>query len=144
MSRGFQIIASTMKRWLVALLVVALVLLLVILLFKPKPPAPPGPKPLPNPDATAQGMCYFEGQDVYNKQVYDANGTLVTDSSVPIPCSNCVQYVFHDQDGCIPLGYDRGAAGGVCTAGMLNVTTNWGIPVSKPCPFEKKDASSTS
>ena len=121
--------------WVVLFVSLILVTATLVIVFtrRPKPvPVETGPPP-PLPDMSAQGMCSFEGEDMFNQQIYDYKGTLVVGTE-NVPCSNCNQYVFKDSDGCIPLGYDKGVGGGVCTAGFLNATGNWGIPIPKKCP----------
>jgi len=133
-----------MRAWyfVFPVIILAIVLTLVILLYK-SAPVDVTP-PLPPSDPSAGGSCYFQGSDVYNKKVFDIHGTPITDGKTQVPCATCSQYVFRDTDGCITLGYDKSNLGGVCTAGMVNKTGNWGIPIPKTCPFEKSDASSTS
>ena len=136
-------------------------------LFKKKPVVTPGgekideplpPKPSPSSDG---GTCVFETEDLILKQVFDYNGKRVTQGT-KISCSDCNQYVFKDEDGCVPYGYDREEKGGVCTIGgyvpkactknedcvgstdrrstcdtAKGFCTNppWVIPDSKVCPF---------
>jgi len=109
------------------------------------------PKPRPSGD---DGMCFFENQDIILKNVYGYDGARVTDNS-GLLCSNCNQYVFRDEDGCVPYGYkgDRVCTIGGYTAGVKKVCAsdkdcvtagavcrsgqcyNWEIPDSKVCPW---------
>ena len=109
------------------LMIVSLVLFLVFWFWsgnpEPGPPEPPEAPPL---------MCSFDGSDLFNKRIYTATGTLVVED-VRDTCSNCSQYVYRDQDGCILLGYDESAP--VCIAGFRNATGNWSVPPPKTCSF---------
>ncbi len=107
--------------WLVLIPVVILIALLVYWFVFRNPPAP----------ATTGPMCSFEGEDLFNKNVY-LNGTLVTTSD-QVPCSNCNQYVFRDADGCIPMGYDDVLNEPVCQVGFRNTLGNWSVPLPKKC-----------
>ncbi len=130
-------------------------------------PEKPDEDPLPpKPEATDDvGMCTFENEDVMLKMVYDYQGNLVSKNK-QVQCSDCNQYIFKDQDGCVPYGFNRGSmAGKVCTAGTyvdpkekvcrvngdcldnarcvdIDPTTGkgfcqtWMIPESKVCPFQ--------
>ena len=116
------------------------------------------PKPSPSDDS---GTCVFENEDLILKQVYDYTGKLVKQGT-RISCSDCNQYVFRDEDGCVPYGYDKTEKGGVCTIGgnvpkacqtdkdCVHSTDRrstcdtakgfcthppWVIPDSKVCPF---------
>jgi hypothetical protein len=117
-----------------------------------KKPLPPKPSP-----STDGGTCLFENEDVVLKQIYGYDGKRVQDNS-GIPCSQCNQYIFRDEDGCVPYGYEVEKSGkGVCTIGeyvkgmksctkstdcpygstcLDNVCTTWAIPESKMCPFK--------
>jgi hypothetical protein len=121
--------------WLILFIAIVCSGVAVYIYTRPPPPPPPvSEKEIPSPDETIQGTCSFEGEDIYNQKIYDYYGKNVPiDTS--IPCSRCNSYVFKDSDGCIPLGYDKRGGGGVCTSGFLNVSGNWGIPLSKKCPF---------
>ena len=77
-------------------------------------------------------MCSFEGEDLFNKRVYTKSGTLVLPDTQDV-CSNCVQYVFKDPDGCVPLGYDETQNEPVCIAGFRNASGNWSVPPAKKC-----------
>jgi hypothetical protein len=88
---------------------------------------PPDPEP-----ETPPLMCSFEGEDVFNEKVYSTSGTLVV-PGFQDACSNCVQYVYKDSDGCVPLGYDETQGEPVCIAGFRNVTGNWSVPPAKTC-----------
>lgn len=119
---------------------------------------PMPPKPDPQQDVGG-GMCVFENEDLILKQVYDYTGKRVT-GAPSIKCSDCNQYLFKDEDGCVPYGFDLtengGKTGGVCTIGgyvkkacktgddCTNGTSceggfcsnpPWVIPDSKVCPF---------
>jgi hypothetical protein len=117
------------------------------------------PKPTPTSDG---GSCTFENEDTVLKQVFSYDGKLVKPGT-KVSCSECNQYVFKDEDGCVPYGFDRGnKKSGVCTIGTyvkdevkgvvqracssskdcLNnarcedgVCLTWMIPDSKVCPF---------
>ena len=89
------------------------------------------PEPDPEPEAEPL-MCSFEGEDVFNEKVYSTSGTLVL-PGFQDACSNCVQYVYKDSDGCVPLGYDETQGEPVCIAGFRNVTGNWSVPPAKKC-----------
>lgn len=125
-----------MMWWFILFVIIVTVVLLALAfyLYKPDPPPAVPQKELPEPIAGTQGMCTFEGEDIFNNKIHDYNGTLVKPDT-NVPCSNCNQYVFKDSDGCISLGYDKRFGSGVCTAGFLNSSGNWGIPVPKKCPF---------
>ena len=107
------------------------------------------PKPQPTSDG---GVCFFENQDIILKNVYRYDGTRITDNS-GLLCSNCNQYVFRDEDGCVAYGYE---GDGVCTIGGYTADVkkvcasdkdcgsavcrsgrcyNWEIPDSKVCPW---------
>jgi hypothetical protein len=116
--------------------------------------------PKPSPQTDAGGTCVFENEDLVLKQVYDYSGKRVSQGTT-VNCSDCSQYVFKDEDGCVPYGYDftenRSKSGGVCTVGGYKKQacssdkdcTNgkgcgpdkfcndppWVIPDSKVCPF---------
>jgi hypothetical protein len=137
-------------------------------LFKKKPVVTPGgekidvplpPKPSPSSDG---GTCVFENEDLILKQVFDYSGKRVRQGT-KVSCSDCNQYVFRDEDGCVPYGYDKTENKdnkvGVCTIGGYvpkSCTKNedcadkagsrcdsegfctkppWVIPDSKVCPF---------
>lgn len=68
--------------------------------------------PVPSPSLDT-GSCSFSEEDIMLRQVYDYNGVPVTQNK--ITCSNCNQYVFRDEDGCVTYGYT--GEGGVCTIG---------------------------
>ena len=132
-------VQSIMWGWVVLFVILILVITVVAIIFTRRPKPVPGGgtgtlPPPPPPDASAPGVCSFEGEDVFNKQIYDYKGTLVVPQT-SVPCSNCNQYVFKDSDGCIPMGFDKNSGSGVCTAGAANSSGNWGIPISKKCPF---------
>ena len=116
--------------------------------------------PKPDPQTDAGGTCVFENEDLILKQVYDYSGKRVPQGTT-VSCSACNQYVFKDEDGCLPYGYDFtenvGGKSGVCTVGgykkkacssnkdCSNGSTcgpdkfckdpPWVIPDSKVCPF---------
>ena len=91
------------------------------------------PKPASNP--SFPGKCEFEGEDVLNKNLYTYDGKLVTQSDTVINCSDCPQYIFKDESGCVYYTFDEtynkdyigknSGSTGVCTAS---------IGVAKKCP----------
>lgn len=110
------------------LMIVSLILFLVFWFWSGNPD--PGQNPEP-PEAQPL-MCSFDGSDLFNKRIYTATGTLVVED-VKDACSNCSQYVYRDQDGCTPLGYDESQNVPVCIAGFRNATGNWSVPPPKKC-----------
>ncbi len=60
----------------------------------------------PPPDDNALGYCTFEGEDLYDKNVYTFDGKLVSKDVSPIKCSTCNQYVFKDESGCVKYIFD--------------------------------------
>ena len=60
----------------------------------------------PTPNSNALGYCTFEGEDLYNKDVYTFDGKKVSVDVSPIKCSDCNQYIFKDDTGCVSYIYD--------------------------------------
>jgi hypothetical protein len=60
----------------------------------------------PTPDDNALGYCNFEGEDLYNEDVYTFDGKKVPVDVSPIPCSTCNQYVYKNDDGCVTYLFD--------------------------------------
>ena len=83
------------------------------------------PKPKPTSDG---GMCHFSQEDTVLKNVHGYDGKHARFSSDPnlvkFSCSECNQYVFKDEDGCIPYGFDKveNCPNGNCN-GILGVCT---------------------
>jgi hypothetical protein len=55
----------------------------------------------PTPDDNALGYCDFEGEDLYNGDVYTFDGKKIPVDVSPIKCSTCNQYVYKNEDGCV-------------------------------------------
>ena len=111
------------------LMIVALILFLAYWFGTGQHSKQPDPEP-----ETEPLMCSFEGEDVFNERVYSSSGTLVV-PGFQDACSNCVQYVYKDSSGCVPLGYDETQGEPVCIAGFRNMTGNWSVPPAKTCGF---------
>jgi hypothetical protein len=60
----------------------------------------------PAPDNNALGYCIFEGEDLYNEDVYTFDGKKVPVDVSPIPCSTCNQYIYKNDDGCVTYQFD--------------------------------------
>jgi hypothetical protein len=67
---------------------------------------PKGTINAPTPDANALGYCDFEGEDLYNGDVYTFDGKKVPVDVSPIECSTCNQYVYKNDDGCVTYIFD--------------------------------------
>jgi len=84
-------------------------------------------KPLPTkpPPTSDGGTCSFEQEDIILGHVKDYSGKKVSRDTVP--CSQCNQYLYSDEDGESPMGFWREAsrAGAsrsyVCTVGQYTV-----------------------
>jgi len=60
----------------------------------------------PTPDDNALGYCNFEGEDLYNGDVYTFDGKKVPVDVSPIECSTCNQYVYKNDEGCVTYQFD--------------------------------------
>jgi hypothetical protein len=67
---------------------------------------PKGTLNAPTPDNNALGYCDFEGEDLYNGDVYTFDGKKVPVDVSPIECSTCNQYVYKNEDGCVTYQFD--------------------------------------
>jgi hypothetical protein len=66
----------------------------------------PFPIPPPMPARISEPFCEFEGEDIFNKHVFDNTATLITDE-ITVPCNVCNNYVYKDNDGkCHRYSYD--------------------------------------
>jgi len=61
----------------------------------------------PAPDTTALGYCTFKDDDLISNIVFGYSGTQVPVTASPLKCSQCNQYVFKDNTGCMPYTFDR-------------------------------------
>ena len=52
------------------------------------------------------GYCTFDGRDLYEKRVYTKDGKRVSVDVSPIKCSECTNYVYEGDDGCVSIIYD--------------------------------------
>jgi hypothetical protein len=74
--------------------------------WKTKSNDPKGTLNAPTPDDNALGYCDFEGEDLYNGDVYTFDGKKVPVDVSPIECSTCNQYVYKNDDGCVMYQFD--------------------------------------
>ena len=75
---------------------------------------------LPAPDNGAPGYCDFEGEDLYNGDVFTFDGKVVPVDVSPIECSTCNQYVYKNDDGCVNYRYDYLENSGVDDTKVFN------------------------
>lgn len=108
---------------------------------KTKKTADMGP-PAPDPNPLISNLtCQFEGEDLYNNQIYTYDGKKV-DKSPVISCNQCNQYIFKDESGCAPLLFDPPEDSSICNPSRPDkiclephgVCTTSLAPSSK-CPF---------
>jgi hypothetical protein len=61
----------------------------------------------PDPDTSALGYCDFEGEDLFSGDVYTFDGKTVPVDVSPILCSQCNQFVYKNDDGCVSYIFDK-------------------------------------
>jgi hypothetical protein len=71
-----------------------------------KPPPPSGVPGGGDSGGATPGYCTFEGEDLVTNRVYTNSGSLVSENVSPIACSQCSQYTYKNDDGCIGYIYD--------------------------------------
>lgn len=69
--------------------------------------------------------CYFKGQSILNRKVYDRRGNLITSQPNDLTCDKCSDYIYREStDKCI--GYTH-RNDNICTVKL---------GFAKPCPSE--------
>lgn len=68
--------------------------------------------------------CQFEGEDLFNKKVYDKEGKVVISQPSDLTCDRCSDYFYREStDKCVGFTHDEG----VCIPKL---------GLAKPCPSE--------
>jgi len=88
--------------------------------WKNGPSGPTGSLNTPAPDNNALGYCNFEGEDLFNEDVYTFDGKKVPVDVSPIQCSTCNQYVYKNDEGCVTYQFDFLENTNVDDSGLLD------------------------
>lgn len=67
--------------------------------------------------------CKVEGEDLFNKKLFDKSGILLTEQPKNLTCDTCGKYYYKEDGKCVQLEFGED---GVCVVGLGQ---------SKPCPF---------